>query len=557
MSAILTLCRNGKLLTPDILSGVRRQARYSSNKSLEQERAVYEDPSSLFGEEVIPLAATAEFAPQVFEGERYCASLSAEHEWYGLMALRAAGVEVDQVMFEAVVENAFDDHMTALTENMVTDEEYAEELVFGTPKVREIVDGHVVSKTGRPLYDIVETGAKHSQKLAESDPVFQHQADRDEGDRQFMETIDSLEVGEVAHVVSLDPKLWYVTHRELCDSIGYREGMAIQHVAYRSDEHAMLMWTYAIKQSDADAIAQIYSENFETDIPAGTNPDLWSRHVHRAKMPQAWAEQIGPRTLERHTELTGSDIQHYSIDEFMAENVGIIRQIFDAYIPRIATAINTKENDVELQALAQNILTTAGQGLKSEVRRKLIEVANSSSFDDDSGRLMKVMIRYATLEKLRTKIPDYKARIDKRATTKDEKPAVHTSNAAYSFVPYDQSAAAQQVQALSRMMAQDIAVGVAARRSVGGCSGISISEAHREMLGSIPGDRPDRPYNDMFSRADSMDPEKQTADDEDEFGPLTFKCTKGHTNTRPRARTKDDLLTVCQTDDCKGSVGCG
>ena len=42
--------------------------------------------------------------------------------------------------------------------------------------------------------------------------------------------------------------------------------------------------------------------------------------------------------------------------------------------------------------------------------------------------------------------------------------------------------------------------------------------------------------------------------EEDEYGPLTFKCTEGHTNHRK----KNELLTVCQTKPCKeGSVGCG
>ena len=47
---------------------------------------------------------------------------------------------------------------------------------------------------------------------------------------------------------------------------------------------------------------------------------------------------------------------------------------------------------------------------------------------------------------------------------------------------------------------------------------------------------------------------EEPSDEEDEFGPLTFKCTQGHTNHRK----KNELLTECQTKPCKeGSVGCG
>lgn len=509
-------------------------------------------PRSTLGEGASTVAATAEFVPEVFEGERYCGSLYAEHEWYGLMALRAAGVQVNPVELNAIIGNAFDDHMTALTENMVTDEEYAEELVFGTPKVRQIVDGRVVSKTGRPVSDVVETGARHSRKLAESDPTFLHQADRDEGDLLFMQIIDDLEIGEVAHMVSMDPKTWYKTHHELCDSIGYREGMAIQHVAYRSSDNTMLMWTYAIKQSDMGAIARIYHEDFGVAIPVGTSPDLWSRHVYRGRVPEVWAGQIGARTLQRHKELTGSTIRHYSIDEFMGENGDQIKEVFDAYMPKIVDAIGTGQNAPELQSFARDILAMAGERIKGDVRRRLLYIANSAAFDDDDGRLMKVMIRYATLEKLRTKIPDYKARVDAQKSESVTTTDIHSHTEAYSYVPVTTLYGAQQYAELSRTMAHSISVGVAARRSVGGCSGISLSDSTRDMLG----DDLNEPYNNMFARLEPIrddDTDNSEYADEDEYGPLDFECTEGHKNRRERGK----LLDECQTKGCKkGSVGC-
>lgn len=38
----------------------------------------------------------------------------------------------------------------------------------------------------------------------------------------------------------------------------------------------------------------------------------------------------------------------------------------------------------------------------------------------------------------------------------------------------------------------------------------------------------------------------------DQYGPLTFTCTEGHQNTRPRGQ----LITKCQHDGCRGTVGC-
>lgn len=40
--------------------------------------------------------------------------------------------------------------------------------------------------------------------------------------------------------------------------------------------------------------------------------------------------------------------------------------------------------------------------------------------------------------------------------------------------------------------------------------------------------------------------------DEDEYGPLEFQCTRGHTNRRPRGK----LIAQCRVKSCKDSVGC-
>jgi len=42
------------------------------------------------------------------------------------------------------------------------------------------------------------------------------------------------------------------------------------------------------------------------------------------------------------------------------------------------------------------------------------------------------------------------------------------------------------------------------------------------------------------------------AEDEDEFGPLTFECTNGHSNRRPRGK----LIDQCRVRSCKNSVSC-
>ena len=489
------------------------------------------------------MAATAEFIPAIYQGERYCGSLADEYEYAGALALKATGLEVCPVMIEGIIENAWDNHVTALTENLVTDEEFIDSLVFGSPKRRRIVDSKVVSKNGRHIIDIVRNGARHSEKLAETDEAYRHQAVRDAGDVILAETFDSLEIGEVAHATSMDPKEWYKTHPELCDSIGYREGMAVQHVAYRLDQDTMLTWTYAIKQSNKKSIAQIYREDFGVVISEDTDSDTWIMNIHRSKMPLSWVEQIGRLTLERHKEITGSEITHYSIDEFMQENNELVKEYFDAYWPLISDAVNTKKNNPVLQEFAHNILVSAKERLKPEVTYKLMRIANMQSFDDDSGRLMKIMVRYATHEELRNKIPEYMARTTKEAKIKGVEVVPHKIVTEYFRSPQIAYVDHMRIQEMGRVMAGNIGVGVEAKRNPGGCSG---SASIAQDAPGVEGLR-----NNLFGRADSDTGETSVVMGKDGKGPLSFKCSKGHDNTRKDGKP---LETHCKT--CKEKVGC-
>lgn len=490
------------------------------------------------------MAATAEFTPELFEGERYCGSLADEYEYAGALALKATGVEIEPVFIDGIIENAWDNHQTALTENVATDDEFIEKLVFGTPKRRKIIDGKVVAKNGRPVIDIVENGARYSAKLARTDETYRHQAVRDEGDVILAETFDSLEIGEFAHAVSMDPKEWYETHNNLCNSIGYRKGMAVQHIAYRLDKDTMLTWTYAIKQSDKMAIAQIYREDFGVDIPENTHSDEWIRNIHRGKMPLEWVEQIGGRTLQRHKEITGSEITHYSIDEFMEENRGLVKEYFDAYWPLISEAVATKKNNPILQEFASNILTSAGDRLKPEVVSKLMRVANIKSFDGDSARLMKIMVRYATHEELRTKIPNYIARIDKEAEIKGVEVVPHRVVAEYFYAPQIAYIKHARIQEMSIAMAMNIGVGVEARRNPGGCSGSSSITKDESEISAL--------RNNIFNNVDNDTAESTVVMGKDGKGPLQFKCSKGHDNVREDGKP---LVAKCRI--CKEAVGCG
>lgn len=85
------------------------------------------------------------------------------------------------------------------------------------------------------------------------------------------------------------------------------------------------------------------------------------------------------------------------------------------------------------------------------------------------------------------------------------------------------------------------AAGAAARKSGKTFSGCGASAGPENLSAS-----------DSLEASGYGNEAEKTSDDEDKYGPLTFKCKNGHTNRRPRGR----LLNSCRVVSCKNSVAC-
>lgn len=506
------------------------------------------------------MAASAGFNPEVYEGERYCGSLVLERKWARfLIALTAKNSLVDHSEFAAAQEASFDDHITAMAENIVTSEEDKRrdiEFVFGAPRKRQMIDGKIVSKDGQLMEDILTRSLEHSRRLAESDPTYRHQSDRDAGDKTLLEIFQGLKPGETANATSFVPEEWYEetegTQQDgLCDSIGYRQGMSVVHIAWREDEDTMLVWPFSIKQSDKHAMSQVYDEMFGMLIPPDTHSDFWINHVHKAEMSKAEVEQLGWKILRRHSEIIGSATTFIPVEGFLDENIVEIRNLFDAYMPRIAESLGTGSNDPYIKSFASEILTKVADKLKDDVKDRLSKIASSDKFEDDDARLMKIMLRYATLEKIRPNLAGYVERFIASQQPPEETPIVYKD---YYFISPPITFNPAEMYAMNRSLAASIAVGVNANRSPGGCSPISLTKQDSDLVfGSSP------LRNDIFKSIETdLSGAQATEHDSaegDEDGPYQFKCPKGHNNDR--RRSESGWVYVCQELGCNEDVSCG
>lgn len=507
------------------------------------------------------MAASVEFNPErVLEGEVYGHSQRGSYE-VGVAVVshlvEVQGLEEQVVIGQNInieilrrsieaegvtqkVEQYFADFVTGTDENITTDKDFGEWLVLGRPKIRKKINGKTVDPTGRPIIDIVETGAAYSAEIAKKDIDFTSQAFRDKGDVAFMEIVDDLRVGEVAHAVSMDPKEHLKKDPKKWTQIGYYEGMAVQHIAYRIDEDTVLMWTNIIKQSDKAAFSKIYKEDYGQDIDENTHSDLWIRHVHRSNASRVDVDQIGRHTLDRHKKLIGSNINHYSVADFVDENMDLVRGYFDTYALPLAISHATGKNSTTIQNLARQIYDNV-EGMTPSVMKQLMKVSNSSNFDSDSARVMQAMIRYALVEDLRKKLPEFIQRMDNKATEglieiEAQKLVSNYIHNFYSASEVQITVARRSIDEMHRLMALNIQTGVSAGRNPGGCSPINIVDVNG--YSSLT-----EPYNDLFSRIEKD--EKSEKLEDCEF--VSKEC--------PKCGTKD-VKTVCKDGKFTGECGC-
>lgn len=477
--------------------------------------------------------------------ERYAQSMTSIRQ-LGYLALEGFELVPPDAEISGISERVWNDFITAVEENIATDPEFGDKLVFNKLVSREIVDGHVVDEKGNRAVDMVRNGARLSKHLARDDKEMSIQAYRDEGDVLVAERVDELEVGELLWTVSMDPKQAIRQNKAYWeDKMHYREGMAVIQVYYRSRSDEMLTGAYAVKKSDVHAMRQIYNEHGKT-INAPLEDADWIRNYFVKKAGIQEARAIAHKVRARHNELIGNTEKEYSVTDFLSRHHHTIQEYFDTYTPKLAQAVAAGRNNTFMHDLATSLARIPS--LNSQTHLRLQGIATRNNFSDDDGRLMEEMIRYALVEELRKHLPAYLS--EHKQVRKEPEGLVETIS------PYQVALASlyaqQHVQggAIHSRLAQNIDRGMHAGRSYGGCSGTGAGHSMRD---TSDGEFIDGMQQDVFGGRLNQGSIENPSAEEDEFGPLVFECTEGHRNERK----KGELITECQNKQCKGSVGCG
>jgi hypothetical protein len=480
------------------------------------------------------LAVRAEAAPTTsWQTSEYALSLE---------RLRSVGhvmlggqVEVQQVPDTLQLRAEFD---TSLAEMLKTDQEFGQLLQITRFDEHAVHGGEVRTRDGvTKVTDSLRNGFELSSQLAVEDSRMQTQANRDRHDLRNAHEVCSMVRGETAYNTRIVASLMPEEAMER-DGEAYWRGLgyfpetktAFLQMYHVTKDGELLTGTLSVDATDKETMRKLW-QDAGMAIPEGEITDNWLQYAITDTLTDEQAKQLVLSLRQQHYANIGYiPTNPTSVEDVLAANYDTVQQTFDELHLPLAEAIASGRKTPAVDALLSGFMPKAMQ-LGADIRRGLLRAHNKQSFDDQDARLTYKLVMYAAAERIRASIKTIE-----QPTGNDTTPKVAIEPAVRRHVPPE--VFMQQIISVAYQ-------GIAQRRSYGACgAAIDLSETHNPLPKLNP--------QSVF--AGQLEPEEAKPKvEEDEYGPLEFECTEGHTNTRP----KGELIDECQHKGCTGSVGCG
>lgn len=451
----------------------------------------------------------------------------------GNLAARGAGASPEYI---GARQEVWFDFKRAVGENLATDPEYGESLLFDPMEEFDVVGSKMVDKQGQALEDTIKEGWRKAREEAKTNPEMVIQAERDEGDVITMHIVDRLEQGEMYAAISMDPKAELKKNPDFWRDgrFNYREGLAVLEVFYRLPSGKILAGTYSIKSSDETAVRTLLTSR-GLNIPPNESLNRFIRYGIRQTMSEQEVRRFGHGIIREHADLIKKPAPKLSVTDLLEAESSQLEQYFAAYYLPLSTALASGQNQPELQSFAGAALNNPVilKKLAPSQRQQLMRINNSRQFTDNDAKLVEKVIRYGVVEDIRQKIPGY---------LNSSLPPRPNQTAAPS--PVFQAVPLEQVAAMNQRLTVGISAGIQAERSYGGCSGASLNED----------DLVNNPLEDMHGLPGLLKGEKQEKkyEESDKFGSLKFDCPKCKKENK---REKNDWVYECKS--CGADVSCG
>lgn len=389
-----------------------------------------------------------------------------EHYGHSLRAIRTLGraaldgqTRPDQAEIaagEAAESRA--DFITAVSEMLATDPELAERLEVDTMRHYAVRNGRARNASGMPIVQVVARGLATSTKRALVEPAFEHQALLDRHNLAIAEWADRLPAGSTLFALSMEPREAMARHPELYkDELGYRPGLVYWQFYSRVSQDELVAGSFSVMGSDRQIWSEVLAEQGQVAPVNHKSCDWLISSAHERLASAETAANFVRQLRRRYYQKVGQPCERLSVNGYVRTQSHQLEAMFRAYYPALGRAVNSRLNQPVLQAFAQRVLAGDVARLDPDIRRRLTKLANSRQFDDEDGRLLDSLLRYAAAERLRLGLrrPEIKP----------------TSTGRSSGVFYAQARPPRNQLDLNTLVAADLLAGVAAGRSYGGCPG--------------------------------------------------------------------------------------
>jgi hypothetical protein len=477
------------------------------------------------------------------ESEIYGRSLSTIHRLGAFMIENS----LEESIRSPEAEQARVEFYTSVQEGFGTDMELGGGLEVRDFDTRPLDNGKVMAKNDKtPVSGMTQAGLLCAVETAKKDERFLPQLTRSEWDHKNALLVDSMARKETPYntriVISPFPeeaaaqsgdKYW--------QGIGYVPHLRRGFVqVYHATNDGIISGSLSFDGSDKDRLREVFAK-YDVEIPEEEVTDNWLQYAITDTLSEEAAKNLATEIADLAADPKYKKTTN-TVD--VTDKYGpLMDNVFDGSYVHLCESLYRGKLTPGAKELAIQLADSAGSFNDRYADALYRMKANENKFTDDDAVVLHELLVYSTIEMMRA--------LHLKAKTKPLTDVVQVAQGVdLPEVAYFQSLGPAAFQ---RELGGFAAEGARNNRTVSAC-GTSISVGGQDK-DNIPGSLSDNPQNAFGGVDSATNSEATTASNEsDDFGPLKFKCPKGHWNKRPRAKSSADFLTNCKT--CGTSLKC-
>lgn len=425
----------------------------------------------------------------------------------GRVAFRAMRMGIEFIKTPEV-KRLRDEFDTSIGEMLKTAPGIGEFITIERDDSHNVRDGLILTEDKKPVQDLIENGAKCSYELSKTEAPYAIQSKRDYADLKLLkESVQPMWQGasyNTVVAVSAWPEDGVLRHgRAFWKSRGYNDKheCAMLQMYHKVDDSTVQTRVLSIDSSNVERLADMLRSR-GGEVPEDVSATDLITHALKLKMTYQEACTFMDDFVAQAEAKAGLLPKVTTTKKIMAEQSALTDRAFETMYLPTAVSLDQGQKSPELQVFI-NAIQPATKNMDQSSRAAIQRLAQRQDFVDEDVRTMHGAVLYSVAVVMRQAIVN---KLELRHSTDaptavDLQPQIHIPLHSADFL---------------EQMGGGFSNGVAQGIVVGGCGaefGYGRVSNEQDVFGG------------KHNKGDS---------DSDSMGSLTFSCTRGHRNRRPR-----------------------